>query len=544
MLQTGQLLSERYRILGKLGQGGMGCVYRAQVEAFDNKLVAVKELLPKDEQPAAVEQFRREASFLANLRHPNLVQVTDFFSEDGRYYLVMELVEGVSLNRLVQGQNRAQIRDVLTWANQLCDVLAYLHGQDPPVLFRDLKPSNIMLDGDGQIRLIDFGIARRSSGQTTSTFLQGVGSAGYAPLEQYDDQETTDARSDVYALGATLHHLLTGQVPASAVARASGTELAAPGTSVPPSLKTVIMRCLALKPPKRYQTITEVREALEKATPPEIETPELDVPTETLDLDGTTEALAEEQGPKPGALMLLLMLLGVFALAVLASQSSPPLNRIETTLDLNQADYPNATSSSLALASGLSWLNANRTLTIENPERLPSALAAPNRLGKAEDPTSDELAQALRFELELSDPAARVSLKTSGWRQSNAASDAPSTDSLRQALEGLGAVWVNIGWYQYNGERKLWRRGGQWVTVVDCDGQTLKVLDPSSLNGDEPAIHTLTATSLVDVQLLGNEAEIPEEPLTILKLSGEFATPTGTEEMLLDAVLVMTAESK
>ncbi|MBI3924145.1 MAG: protein kinase [Armatimonadetes bacterium] len=267
MLNPGTLLSDRYRIERVLGQGGMGAVYLARVEALDGKPVAIKQMSTPGEA-SAVEQFRREASFLANLDHPNLVSVTDFFEVGGFYYLVMAYVEGQTLEQKLQERGRPfPVAEVLAWADQLCSVLDYLHCQTPPILFRDLKPSNIMVDRTQRVRLIDFGIARTlSPGTVTSTFLQGVGSAGYSPIEQYAGGGSTDPRSDLYALGATLYHALTGCVPVSPVELVSENRalpaMRERNPAVPPWLDRLILRAMRLRKEQRFSSVREFQEAL------------------------------------------------------------------------------------------------------------------------------------------------------------------------------------------------------------------------------------------------------------------------------------------
>lgn len=272
LLASGTLLASRYRIQSVLGQGGMGAVYLARAEALD-KPVAVKEMRvsarDSAHQRSAVEQFQQEARFLARLNHPNLVPVTDVFEEGGRHYLVMAYVQGTSLAQAMSERGFPfPVDQVLAWAQQLASVLGYLHGQDPPLLFRDLKPSNVMLtQGGGQLTLIDFGLARGDSpGQDTVTFLQGVGSAGYAPLEQYPGAGGTDARSDIYSLGAVLYYLLTAQVPPTAALRASQGEQTVSARQhneqVTPALDKAIATMMALSADQRYSTAARVLEVL------------------------------------------------------------------------------------------------------------------------------------------------------------------------------------------------------------------------------------------------------------------------------------------
>jgi len=272
MLDPGTLLSSRYRIQKILGQGGMGAVYLATMEALGGKKVAVKEMELKgfnsEELASAVQQFNKEASFLANLDHPNLVPVTDFFVEGEKHYLVMAYVQGETLQEKLKARGRAfEWNTVLEWAKPLVQVLAYLHNQNPPILFRDLKPSNIMIQESGRLRLIDFGIARTAqAGDRTSTFLQGTGTSGFSPIEQYGGSQSTDERSDIYALGATLYYLLTGKIPPDAVARISqGKELIPPTQikeSLPKQLDSLLIKALAVKQDDRYSSMEELERDL------------------------------------------------------------------------------------------------------------------------------------------------------------------------------------------------------------------------------------------------------------------------------------------
>ncbi len=262
-LKEGQILSGRYEILEVVGRGGMGTVYRANDRRLDI-IVAVKEMIerdiPTDERDAAVRQFEREAKLLGQLSHRNLPRVTDYFVEDDHCYLIMEFVEGRTLDSLMREQSGKSLPlvDVLAWGISLADVLAYLHGQDPPIVFRDLKPANIMLQNDGTIKLIDFGIARRfQAGLTKDTLLYG--SPGYSPPEQYGRGQT-DPRSDIYALGASLHHMATGRDPAPTPFKYPPIRSINPDLS--PQLEVFLARCVEMEEEMRCQSATEARETL------------------------------------------------------------------------------------------------------------------------------------------------------------------------------------------------------------------------------------------------------------------------------------------
>lgn len=273
MLNSGTLLSSRYRIQTVLGRGGMGAVYLAQVEALDKK-VAVKEMelrgLTQGELSQAVRQFQKEAAFLANLEHPNLVPVTDYFRVENKHYLVMAYVEGQTLQEMLVKRGRPyNWPDIRDWTYRLIEVLSFLHSRNPPILFRDLKPSNIMIANTGRLHLIDFGIARTARvGDRTSTFLQGTGTKGFSPIEQYGEGHSTDQRSDIYSLGATLYYLLTGKVPPDAVERVSLQRELVPPSHYNPSLPTwldqLIVKAMAVAPPERYQSVQEMGAALRR----------------------------------------------------------------------------------------------------------------------------------------------------------------------------------------------------------------------------------------------------------------------------------------
>ncbi len=267
MTEPGQVLAGRYRIESVLGQGGMGAVYLATMEALGGKKVAIKEMelrgLSQRELDAAVAQFRSEAKLLAHLEHPNLVAVTDFFVEADKHYLVMAYVPGETLQQRLRQRGRpfswAQIKE---WAQPLGAVLTYLHTQDPPILFRDLKPSNVMVESSGRVKLIDFGIARTGQeGEKTSTFLRGTGTSGFSPIEQYGGGQSTDQRSDIYSLAATLYQLMTGKIPPDAVSRISqGAEVEPPSRvnpQLPKALDAIFLKALAISKGERQSTVEE-----------------------------------------------------------------------------------------------------------------------------------------------------------------------------------------------------------------------------------------------------------------------------------------------
>jgi serine/threonine protein kinase len=264
-LPAGALLKRQYRILRKVAQGGMGAVYEStELQGPAGNRRAIKEIspaaLPPGERTQAVADFRREAQMLARLQHSNLVKVVETFEEFGKHFLVMEFVPGRTLLNVLDlaGGPLAEER-VMVWARQMIDVIQYLHTQDPPIIYRDLKPANIMLvEGTELIKLIDFGIARlHKAGKTSDT--EAFGTAGYAPPEQYGKGQT-DQRSDIYAFAATLHHLLTNRDPSLNPFNWLSIRRYNPGVSV--RVDTALMQALNLDPQKRFQSVEAFAQAL------------------------------------------------------------------------------------------------------------------------------------------------------------------------------------------------------------------------------------------------------------------------------------------
>jgi serine/threonine protein kinase len=282
-LPVGAVLRDRYVITDLVGQGGMGAVYKADDLRLRGRLCAVKEVLPELVSVPGMEdqthdQFYREASILARLDHPNLPKVSDFFEHNRREYLVMDFVPGQDLRQLIEDARRHDTflveETVLGWMDQLCDALTYLHTQDPPVLHRDIKPSNIKVTPRGIVKLVDFGLVKllQPDESRTVTVVQGRGTVAYTPLEQYGgDTGHTDARSDVYSLGATLYHLLTGQAPADAKQR-----FLKPGALVPardinqrisPHVEAAMLMAMAQHPDDRLASVEELRQKLRTPEP-------------------------------------------------------------------------------------------------------------------------------------------------------------------------------------------------------------------------------------------------------------------------------------
>jgi serine/threonine protein kinase len=244
----------------------MAWVYQVErLDAGHTSLWALKELRPQtqdpDTQDHARKLFDQEASILSQLNHPNLPQVIDFFEDNGRAYLAMEFVWGESLEkRLEQARSPLMERQVLQWAVQICQVLHYLHSRQPPVIFRDLKPSNIMVNSAGTIKLVDFGIARTYKEEKLQDTI-ALGSENYAAPEQWG-QAQTDPRSDIYGLGATMYHLLANMPPSPAFLPAEPTPLDALNSALSPETVQIVSRAMARERSARYQSAQEMKEAL------------------------------------------------------------------------------------------------------------------------------------------------------------------------------------------------------------------------------------------------------------------------------------------
>jgi len=265
-LQPGDMLQDRYRIVGTLGAGGFSSVYQARDMRFPNvtKLCAVKEMVISTSDPQmrelTIKSFEREASMLAMLDHQAIPDVSDYFTEGDRSYLVLELIRGKDLDEWLEEQTEMLDQETaIEWALQVCDALDHLHNQKPqPIVFRDVKPSNIMLDQHNRIRLIDFGIAKVFETGDKGTM---IGTEGYSPPEQYRGQ--AEPAGDIYALGATLHHLLTQQDPRlEPPFTFAERPISKTNPHVTPAFEAIIMRCLAYDPKDRFANAKELKEAL------------------------------------------------------------------------------------------------------------------------------------------------------------------------------------------------------------------------------------------------------------------------------------------
>jgi hypothetical protein len=315
MLSSDMILQNRYRVIRPLGRGGMGAVYEASDERL-SRTVALKEALVETDELRRA--FGREARLLANLRHPALPKVLDHFEERGGLFLVMEFIPGDDLGRLLELGRTFSPAEVLGWADQLLDALEYLHDLRPPVLHRDIKPSNLKFVSPGHVVLLDFGLAKGSAGQMTRT--GGASLLGYSPayssLEQMQGAGT-DERSDLYALAATLYHVLTGVSPPDALSRATAIVNGRPDPLLPPhrikegvgaSVSAALMRAMALDIDSRPRNASEMRAQLHGSAPRashtvpahDDETTRVRVAQTRADVNNMTAAASEPHRRRPG----------------------------------------------------------------------------------------------------------------------------------------------------------------------------------------------------------------------------------------------------
>ncbi len=269
MLEIGSIVDGKYKILNKIGQGGMSVVYLAMNERA-NKQWAIKEI--RKDGTSNYEVVKQglivETDLLKRLSHPHLPSIIDVIDGEGTFLIVMDYIEGNPLSKILKRQGAQSQEDVIEWAKQLCDVLGYLHSRQPPIVYRDMKPSNVMLKPDGNVTLIDFGTARefKSSSVADTTCL---GTQGYAAPEQFGGHGQTDGRTDIYCLGATMYHLVTGHNPAEPPYEMYPIRQWNPKLSS--GLEAIILKCTQKNPNDRYQSCAELMYALEHYKDLEIE---------------------------------------------------------------------------------------------------------------------------------------------------------------------------------------------------------------------------------------------------------------------------------
>lgn len=262
MLDKEQLLQQRYKIVKILGRGGMGAVYLAEDQRLPTKW-AVKEMkkegLTEEERAEGVELFKSEARILSELRHRNLPRIVDFFEQDAQLYLVMDYVEGITLEQLLSEEGPLTTQKALEMCLQIADVLDYLHSRKDPIVFRDFKPGNVMVTRENEVKLVDFGIARVFK-QDASADTKALGTPGYAAPEQYGRGQS-GPRTDLYAFGATMHHALTGRDPTDEPFQFP--PITDYRQDLPPEFVSILESCLALKTQERPESAFAVKKVLE-----------------------------------------------------------------------------------------------------------------------------------------------------------------------------------------------------------------------------------------------------------------------------------------
>src|SRR5439155_1039382 len=335
-LPLGTILDGKFKIVQVLGEGGMGTVYKVEQVGKPDYFRAVKELIispntPADELKSAIERFDKEIDLLFNLKHPRIPSLILSFQERGNYYFVMEFVPGRSLEKILEDSKAPLDEDqVIHWMMQVCEALSYIHSRTPPIILRDLKPGNIMITPDGNVQLIDFGIARKfDPNKRTNT--ENLGTISYASPEHLGSITApgqkrsaanpgklvqTDARSDIYSLGATMYHLLTNHEPDPIQTPPAGSILAKNpklhtlrvGNRVVCPIEQVIIKAMQQDPAKRFQNAEAMRVALQQCLPNQsvpttIQIPAMASPNATIIVKTNGNAPALAQGiicPKCG----------------------------------------------------------------------------------------------------------------------------------------------------------------------------------------------------------------------------------------------------
>jgi serine/threonine protein kinase len=334
MIEIGTLLQERYLIEKQIGAGGMGAVYLAVDQRFDSH-VAIKETFYKHDELG--EAFEREARLLNSLLHPVLPHVSDYFTENNGHFLVMQYIEGEDLFEILRRDGAFPVTDVLRWLDNLLDALDYLHSHEPPVIHRDIKPQNLKITPRGDIILLDFGLAKLSSADTTGVKSVFGYSRKYSPLEQIQGTGT-DARSDIFSLGATMYHLLTGKPPVDVLARAAAIVAGNPdplrlanelNDEIPPPVAEVLRTSLALNAAGRFVSAKAMRAAVENAVKkdlPETAAESLPEPIIAAPVVGEIISVEEENFPA----------LASFAADI--NSSAPPDENINETIPESAAE--------------------------------------------------------------------------------------------------------------------------------------------------------------------------------------------------------------
>ena len=261
MAVVGQIIDDKYEILKLIGQGGMSKVYLAMDKRL-NKQWAIKEIEKKAKDKnneIVIQSAIAEANLIKQLDHPAIVRIVDIIDNGNVIYIIEDYIEGETLSSILENNGAQPQELVIEWAMQICEALEYLHTRKPPIIYRDMKPANVMLKPDGNIKVIDFGIAREYKDQSLADTVS-LGTKGYAAPEQFGGKGQTDARTDVYCLGVTLYHLLTGQNPCEPPYEIYPIRHWNPQLSA--GLEAIVQKCTQLNPDDRYQSCAELLYAL------------------------------------------------------------------------------------------------------------------------------------------------------------------------------------------------------------------------------------------------------------------------------------------
>lgn len=471
-LPLGLTFHGRYSILKLLGRGGMASVYQVSDAHLGGKLMALKEfsdagITDPRARAEAVAAFNQEAHLLARLDHPNIPKVTDFFTEGGKHYIVMEFVPGESLEVIsARSGGRCAEADVRGWALQLCDVLGYMHGQNPPVIYRDLKPGNIMLTPQGQVKLVDFGIARLFKiGKPGDT--QVMGTPGFAAPEQYG-QGQTDARSDIYAFGVVLHTLLTGHDPASTPFALPPARQLNPGVS--PQLEAIIGSATQMDPNLRYQSAAQLRAALLSRR---------GAGGTTIVMPGGKTAQPTRRGPGAAILVAVLVvaLIGIAAAAFAMNRPqtawTPPSASTESavteaaaaTLELTAIPSPEAEVTESA---------ATAAAEVELPTTAPSATLEPPT-ATIEPPTATPVPPTPTLEPTATLPPVPTATPGCALAADPALAGVWERGVLGCAVGPAGITWG--AWQPFERGAMYWRSDLNTVYVLFNNGSWFEILD-------------------------------------------------------------------
>lgn len=266
--QGEQIIADRYRIISILGEGGMGKVYEAEDLRLNNRKIALKAIRLSSRDPSKNRQnlktFQQESKLLSSLKHPGIPGIYDSFSDDDTAYLAMEFIDGQNLESVIAASEGGIPEEkVIQWGIETAEILKHLHHHKPPIIFRDLKPANIIITEDSRLKLVDFGIAKSLVTDNKSTALMSKGTIGYASPEQFDSNKRTDERSDIYSLGACLHHLATGEDPRNRPPF-SFRPVRKMRENLSESIENIISKCLQPDIIDRYQTIDQVLRDLKR----------------------------------------------------------------------------------------------------------------------------------------------------------------------------------------------------------------------------------------------------------------------------------------